>query len=94
MEVQRGNGGLWQKGVSANPAGRPVGARNKTAVLVERLFSENWQEVGAAVIKAAVGGDMMAAKLIMDRVCPIPKDGGEHPPLTIVNVVTGVRGRD
>jgi hypothetical protein len=88
-----GSNALWKPGQSGNPNGKPPGTRSKTAVLVEKLFSENWAEVGAAIIKAAIGGDMMAAKLIVDRIAPIAKDA-EHPPLTIVNVVTGVRGRD
>jgi Family of unknown function (DUF5681) len=57
-------------GVSGNPAGRPPGARNKATVLAEKLMSDDAEAVTRAVIEAAKGGDMVAARIVLDRIVP------------------------
>jgi hypothetical protein len=52
-----------------NP-GRPKGARNKATVLAERLLSADIRDVVGSVIKAAKDGDMIAAKLCLERILP------------------------
>jgi hypothetical protein len=61
-------------GVSGNPAGRPPGARNKATVLAEKLMSDDAEAVTRAVIEAAKGGDMVAARIVLDRIVP-PRRG-------------------
>ena len=55
-----------------NP-GRPKGSRNRRTVLVEQLMEGDLEEVTRAVLQAAKGGDIAAAKLVLDRICPVRK---------------------
>jgi hypothetical protein len=66
--------GRFQKGQSGNPAGKPRGARHATTVLAEKLMHDDAEEVVKAVISAAKGGDMPAARLILERIAPARKD--------------------
>jgi hypothetical protein len=85
--------GPWKPGQSGNPNGHPKGWKSPAVILAEKLINDNMGEVVSAVIVKAKKGDMAAAKLLMDRGLPIRPDG-EASPVTIINVVTGVRGRD
>lgn len=62
-------------GVSANPAGRPVGARNKSTVLAEKLINDDAEEIVRAIIKAARSGDVAAGKAVLDRLLPAKRPG-------------------
>lgn len=60
--------------------GRPKGAKNKSTLLREALnqqFEDNLQEhfqtVLNAVVKEAANGNMVAAKMILDRIIPVHK---------------------
>jgi hypothetical protein len=55
-----------------NP-GRPKGARNQITVLAEGLLNAEVEAVVRSVIEAAKAGDMTAARIILDRVVPVPK---------------------
>jgi len=68
------NGGPWPKGVSGNPAGKPKGARHKTTLLAEKLMSDDAEAIVKTVIEAAKGGDLTAARLVLDRIYPPRKD--------------------
>lgn len=59
--------GRWKPGQSGNPAGRPVGSRNKRTLLEEQL-AQAAPAVQGVVIDTALGGDMQAASLVMARV--------------------------
>ena len=52
-----------------NP-GRPKGARHKATRAVEQLMGGQAERVTTAVIEAAAGGDMQAARLVLDRIAP------------------------
>jgi hypothetical protein len=52
------------------------GARNKTTALVEGLMGQYAQHVTARVIERASKGDMVAARLVLERIAP-PRRG--HP---------------
>lgn len=66
--------GQFQKGKSGNPQGKPKGARHKSTLLAEQLFSNEIQEICKTVIEEAKSGDMQAAKIILDRLFPPRKD--------------------
>ncbi|MBU2511701.1 hypothetical protein KJ966_10190 [bacterium] len=64
----------FKKGKSGNPDGRPPGALNKTTMMVQKLFADEAEEISRSVIKMAKDGDLQAAKLIIERICPAVKD--------------------
>ena len=68
---QKQRGRPFTKGVSGNPKGKPKGARSRTTLLLEKMMSEDGENVVRSVIRAAVEGDMQAAKLIIDRLVPV-----------------------
>ena len=70
----------FQKGQSGNPAGKPKGARHKTTLLAERLMQDDAERIVNAVITAACNGDMTAAKIILDRICPPRRSRPFHLP--------------
>jgi hypothetical protein len=58
----------WRKGESGNPAGRPPGLGD-----VGRLRAELYSRLPAvleAAIRAAVGGDVAAMRLVLERTIP------------------------
>lgn len=69
----------FQPGRSGNPAGKPKGARHRATVMLETLFDGEAESVARSVVAKAIGGDMTAARLILERICP-PRKGR---PLTI-----------
>ena len=75
----------FQKGVSGNPRGRPVGARHKTTLAVEALLEGEAEAIGRKAIEAALTGDLVAIKMVLDRVCPPRKTRSieiDLPPVT------------
>ncbi len=70
----------FQKGQSGNPAGKPKGARHKTTLLAERLMQDDAERIVNAVITAACNGEMTAAKIILDRICPPRRSPPFHLP--------------
>jgi hypothetical protein len=65
----------FQKGQSGNPRGRRPGVRLRITVLAEQMMRDDMPEVVRSVIAAARGGDMQAAKLILDRIAPLRRGG-------------------
>jgi hypothetical protein len=66
-------GAPFQKGQSGNPNGKPRGARHKVTVLAEKLMHDDAEAIVAAVMAAAKGGDMTAARLVLERIAPVRK---------------------
>ena len=66
--------GRWKAGQSGNPAGRKVGQRHRSTVILEKLMADDAKAIVATVLLAATAGDMTAARMILDRVVPAPKD--------------------
>jgi hypothetical protein len=62
--------GRFKPGQSGNPRGKPPGTRNPALVALERIGQGNAEGILQAVIIAARGGDMQAARIILDRVWP------------------------
>jgi len=95
QEITKRKGTQFQKGKSGNPLGRPKGSKNKTTLLREamqekadRQLSRNVPKVLEVVIKAALAGDMSAAKMILDRAVPVKKadDGDGDTGKQLVNI--------
>jgi hypothetical protein len=56
-----------------NP-GRPWGARHRTTVILEKIMADDAEEIMKVVTAAAKSGDLTAAKIIVDRMAPVPRD--------------------
>lgn len=69
-ETQRKrNPHLWKPGQSGNPKGRPPGLPDKRGRF-RRAIQEHGDAIVNVVVKAALGGDLQAAKLCIDRLAP------------------------
>lgn len=66
-------GAPFKKGQSGNPSGKPKGARHKVTVLAEKLMQDDARSIVEAVLTAAKGGDMTAARLVLERIAPVRK---------------------
>src|ERR1700747_3234616 len=58
----------FQPGQSGNPAGRPLGSRNKKTLAVEAAFDERAEEILNDVIGRAKEGEKTAMRLCMERI--------------------------
>jgi hypothetical protein len=56
-----------------NP-GRPKGARHKTTVAIEALFDGEAVAITRKAIEQALGGDSVALRLCLERICPPRKE--------------------
>ncbi len=66
----------WQAGQSGNPKGRPPGVSAVTKM--RESLSADVPDILAGLVTAAKGGDVQAARLILERVLP-PLKGVEQP---------------
>ena len=66
--------GQWSAGASGNPAGRPVGSRNKSTVLLEELLHSQQEALVQKTIDLALEGDTVALRLCLERLYPAPKE--------------------
>ncbi len=73
MAEVKQRGRPWQKGQSGNPAGRKNGHRFPALRALDAIGQENAEALVAEVTQKALGGDMVAARVILDRCWPAPK---------------------
>ncbi len=66
------NKGQFKRGTKGGP-GRSQGSRNKATIMLEKLMMAGGKAVVKAVITAAKNGDMQAAKMVVDRLVPVPR---------------------
>lgn len=64
----------WKKGESGNPTGKPAGARNKATVMVLKIMETGAKEIAEAIVNLAKGGDLTAARLVLERLVPPAKE--------------------
>ena len=60
----------FQPGQSGNPAGRPLGARNKKTLALEIAYEAKAEEAVSDIMERAKGGDRGAMRLCMERAVP------------------------
>lgn len=82
-KLGRKQDGTFKPGVSGNPSGRPKGAYSKTTRIVQNLLAEEAEEVARVVLEAAKGGDLTAAKLVLDKLVPPAKDAPVSEPVPL-----------
>jgi hypothetical protein len=66
-ERGRVRGRPFVRGSSGNPAGRPVGARNRSTVAMQALFEGEAEAIGRKAIDLALAGDPVALRLVVER---------------------------
>mgnify|MGYP000545246334 CR=1 FL=1 len=88
----------FQKGQIGNPNGRSKGSKNKVTLLreavkqgAEDLMIKELPKIIEVVIKQAQGGDLTAAKMILDRTIPVIKAYEDKPNLGggSINIIIG-----
>jgi len=61
----------FKPGISGNPNGRP---KDKTpATILRKSISQDMPEIIKTLVSLAKGGDVQAAKVLLDRICPALK---------------------
>ncbi len=63
----------FQAGQSGNPAGKPKGARHKTTYAVINMLEGETEALTRKAIEMALGGDIAALKMCLDRIAPTLK---------------------
>lgn len=64
----------FQPGQSGNPAGKPKGARHKTTLAMEALLEGEADTITRKAIELAKGGDLIAIRIVMDRLLPVRRE--------------------
>lgn len=70
-QPRRGSGKPFKPGQSGNPNGKPNGARSKATILGKKILQDDADAIVQAVVDAAKGGDMQAARLCVERLIPV-----------------------
>lgn len=78
----RHSDGTFVRGVSGNPDGRPLGAKDRRALMAQ-AFTDNGEAIAAVVIKKALDGDLTAAGMVLQRLIPPKRPVGEKTPFTL-----------
>ena len=74
MVTKKAPATAFKPGQSGNPAGKPKGARNHATRAILKLIEGGAEEITLAVLGAAKGGDMGAARFILERIVPTAKE--------------------
>ena len=67
------HGHRWRPGQSGNPSGRPRGSRHAALLAVEAMGQAAARDLMRRAIELAMDGDVMAIKMLLDRLYPVPK---------------------
>ena len=99
MAGKRGNPALVKGGPSLNPLGRVKGTKNKLTLMQNALIDQfagvlnkDFKAVILRVIREAKGGDMTAARLLLDRAIPARKAVEHYGAQDGNNIVINIKG--
>ena len=70
LTVRKQRGRPFVKGQSGNPAGRPIGARNKVSALFMENVYDQWQKYGIEALKKAAQEEPMQFCKMMAGLVP------------------------
>ena len=66
--------GRFLPGKSGNPMGRPKGARNRSTMAALALLEGEAEALTRKAVDLAMGGDLSALRLCLERILPTAKD--------------------
>lgn len=64
----------WKPGQSGNPKGRPRGSRNRVTLVALAAMEDGADAIARKVVEMAKGGDISAARLVLERLVPPVKE--------------------
>jgi Family of unknown function (DUF5681) len=70
----RNQDGTFAKGYSANPTGKPKGARHKATLLAEALLDGQAEALVQQAVSMALDGDPQALRICIERILPARRD--------------------
>lgn len=76
---KRDPSGKWVKGCGPGP-GKPKGKANNVARLLRGKWVDGAEEIADMIKAKALGGDLEAARIILERLYPKPKDAAVELP--------------
>ncbi len=85
----------WKKGQSGNPAGRREGSRNKATIALESLLDGQAEALTQKAVDLALGGDIAALRLCLERILPPRKSRPieiDLPPVETAEDITAAHG--
>jgi hypothetical protein len=65
----------FKPGESGNPAGRPKGSGNRSTSALRGLIGNEAGDIIRVLVEAARGGNVSAAKILLDRILPPARTG-------------------
>lgn len=68
--AKKSRGKPFRKGISGNPKGKRKGTRNAATVAAESLLDGESEALVRKAIEMALGGDMAAMRLVIERILP------------------------
>lgn len=74
ITAKKQRGRPFQPGRSANPSGRPKGARNRATLIAEALLNGEVEELTRKAVTLAKRGNVVCLRLCLDRLLPPKKD--------------------
>ena len=74
QEQGRTTKGRFAKGFAQNPTGRKAGSRNKATEAALALMEGQLGKITQTLINAALGGDLAAIRLVLERLVPPCKE--------------------
>jgi hypothetical protein len=72
--IGRNPDGTFAKGNSANPTGKPKGARHKATLLAEAVLDGQAEALIQQAVSMALGGDPQALRICIERILPVRRD--------------------
>jgi len=88
--ARRGPGKRFEPGVSGNPAGRKAGSMNRVTQAAQELLNGEAKALTRKAVELALGGNMTALRLCLERIVPPRKDSPVKVTLPAIESATDI----